>query len=109
VFTTTAVSQDTLGLKPSTHFLSSSSTAGSGGHTSELASFKNLIGSVFGSLSTDLLNILNSVWGVGHNQNGKSGATVDLTSDSTKHGVGQVDHNEAAKTVKSILKPHDQG
>jgi len=55
---------------------------------------------------SDLLNMLKSVWGFGQNQS--SASTFDPTADATKSGVGQVDHDNSAKTaLNSILKPHD--
>jgi hypothetical protein len=51
-----------------------------------------------------------NVWGIEENQNGKSGASVDLTADSNTHGAAGLEHDQNAKaTVKNILKPNGWG
>ncbi|UVK48014.1 hypothetical protein BPNPMPFG_002257 [Mesorhizobium sp. AR07] len=58
-------------------------------------------------MSTDLLNVLNTIRG-GQNQNKPLGASTDLTSDHTKHGAGYANSDDTVnKALKDILKPHE--
>ncbi|WP_181181702.1 MULTISPECIES: hypothetical protein [unclassified Mesorhizobium] len=59
-------------------------------------------------MTTDLLNVLNTVKGFGQNQNKPSGATSDLTQDKGKQGAGYGQTDDTLKkALKDILKPHD--
>ncbi|WP_245460237.1 MULTISPECIES: hypothetical protein [unclassified Mesorhizobium] len=59
-------------------------------------------------MTTDLLNVLNTVKGFGQNQNKPSGAISDLTSDKGKQGAGYAQTDDTLKkALKDILKPHD--
>jgi len=75
---TAKVTSDSLGLKDTTQFLQSGSTEGNSDAVSH-ASFRHLIGLAASSVTTDLLNILNTIRGFGQNQNQPSGASTDLT------------------------------
>ncbi|WP_245262412.1 hypothetical protein [Mesorhizobium sp. WSM3626] len=58
-------------------------------------------------MTTDLLNVLNTVRGFGQNQNKPLGASTDLTSD-LKHGAGSANSDDTVKkALKDILKPHE--
>ncbi|WP_244420857.1 hypothetical protein [Mesorhizobium japonicum] len=102
---TANVTSDSLGLKDSGQFLQPGSTGnGSGGQPS----LHHLIGLAAGSVTTDLLNILNTIKGFGHQQNQPSRATTDQTLDATKHGTGYASTDHTAKTtLKDLLKPHE--
>ncbi|MDX8521655.1 hypothetical protein [Mesorhizobium dulcispinae] len=59
-------------------------------------------------MSTDLLNVLNTIRGFGQNQNKPLGASADLTSDQTKQGAGYANSDDTVKkALKDILKPHE--
>jgi len=58
-------------------------------------------------VTTDLLNVLNTVRGFGQNQNKPSGATSDLTQDKGKQGGYAQNDDTLKKALKDILKPHD--
>ncbi|MCA0032665.1 hypothetical protein LB568_17965 [Mesorhizobium sp. B263B2A] len=92
-------------MKDTGQFLQSGSTGnGSGG----LPSLRHLIGLAAGSVTTDLLNILNTIKGFGQNLNKPSGASTDQTLDVTKHGTGYASTDHTAKaTLKDLLKPHE--
>jgi hypothetical protein len=60
------------------------------------------------SATTDLLNVLNTISGFGQNQNQQSGAIVDPTADTAKHGAGYASTDDTTKTaLKDLLKPHE--
>ncbi|WP_245489303.1 MULTISPECIES: hypothetical protein [unclassified Mesorhizobium] len=102
---TAKVTTSSLGLKDTTHFLQSGSGDGpAGGH----GSFRQLLGQVTGSVTTDLLNVLSTIWGSGQNQNKSSGVSTDLASDKTKTGAGFGNIDDTfKKALKDILKPHE--
>ncbi|RWE27251.1 MULTISPECIES: hypothetical protein [unclassified Mesorhizobium] len=59
-------------------------------------------------MTTDLLNVLNTIKGFGQNQNKSSGATSDLTSDKGKQGAGYGQTDDTLKkALKDILKPNE--
>ncbi|WP_127416705.1 MULTISPECIES: hypothetical protein [unclassified Mesorhizobium] len=59
-------------------------------------------------MTTDLLNVLNTVSGFGQNQNQSSGAASDLTSDKGTQGAGYGNTDDTLKkAMKDILKPHE--
>ncbi|MER8917058.1 hypothetical protein NKI32_24890 [Mesorhizobium sp. M0761] len=99
------VTTNTLGLKDSTQFLQSGSTdSGAVSH----ASFRQLVGLAASSVTTDLLNVLNTISGFGQNQNKPLGASTDLISDKTKQGAGYANTDDTVKkALKDILKPHE--
>ncbi|TGZ39323.1 hypothetical protein EN805_30070 [bacterium M00.F.Ca.ET.162.01.1.1] len=102
---TAKVTTDTLGLKDTNQFLQSGSTDSSAGGR---PSFSQLLGDAAGSVTTDLLNALNSVRGFGQNQDKPSGTNTDLTSDKGKAGGGYTNVDDTLKkAMKDILKPHD--
>ncbi|MER9581976.1 hypothetical protein [Mesorhizobium sp. M0276] len=58
-------------------------------------------------MSTDLLNVLNTIKG-GQDQHKPVGASTDLISDQTKHGAGYANTDDTVKkALKDILKPHE--
>ena len=59
-------------------------------------------------MTTDLLNVLNTIKGLGPNQNKTSGATSDLTSEKGKQGAGYASTDDTLKkAMKDILKPNE--
>ncbi|MGX9148316.1 hypothetical protein [Mesorhizobium sp. 128a] len=59
-------------------------------------------------MTTDLLNVLNTIRGFGQNQNKPLGASTDLISDKTKQGAGYANTDDTVKkALKDILKPHE--
>ncbi|MEI8720264.1 hypothetical protein [Mesorhizobium sp. ISC11] len=76
--------------------------------TDSQASFRQLVGLAGGSVTSDLLNVLNTIKGLSPNQNKTSGATSDLTSDKGKQGAGYTNTDDTLKkAMKDILKPND--
>ena len=99
------VSADVLGLKDIKQFLQSGPASG---NIHGDVSFGQLVSQAAGSVTTDLLNVLNTIKGFGQNQNKLSGATSDLTSDKGKQGAGYAHTDDAVKkALKDMLKPHD--
>ncbi|TIR89253.1 MAG: hypothetical protein E5X08_28375, partial [Mesorhizobium sp.] len=102
---TAAVTANSLGLKDTTQFLQSGSTDSD---AVSHASFRQLVSQAAGSVTTDLLNVLNTIRGFGQNQNKPLGASTDLTSDQNKQGAGFANSDDTVKkALKDILKPHD--
>ncbi|MGX5849095.1 hypothetical protein ACWGTO_18665 [Mesorhizobium sp. PL10] len=59
-------------------------------------------------MTTDLLNVLNTIRGFGQNQNKPLGASTDLISDKTKQGAGYTNTDDTVKkALKDVLKPHE--